>query len=239
MSATVPPASVPFWEDLLEIFYAPRAVFERRKNSGFGLPLLVLFVVGTGLFFVGRSALEPVYDGEIDRGIAQAMKSNPQMTPEMAERGKEVGKSILKVSVPAIVLFAPLILGLTLWIFGKFVEARQELGAACMVAAYACFPRLLESILGVLQSLILPAEQLTSHYALQLGPARFIDPDLHPVLIALLGRVDLITLWCTALLALGLSITGKISVQKAAIAAGLVWLLASLFQLWGPIRAAS
>jgi hypothetical protein len=95
MSATVPPASVPFWEDLLEIFYAPRAVFERRKNSGFGLPLLVLFVVGTGLFFVGRSALEPVYDGEIDRGIAQAMKSNPQMTPEMAERGKEVGKSIL------------------------------------------------------------------------------------------------------------------------------------------------
>jgi hypothetical protein len=72
-----------------------------------------------------------------------------------------------------------------------------------------------------------------------LGPARFIDPDLHPVLIALLGRVDLITLWCTALLALGLSITGKISVQKAAIAAGLVWLLASLFQLWGPIRAAS
>jgi hypothetical protein len=57
------------------------------------------------------------------------------------------------------------------------------------------------------------------------------------VLITILGRLDLITLWCTALLAIGLSVTGRISIQKSAIAAGLVWLIAGLWPLWGAIRA--
>jgi hypothetical protein len=237
---TTPPAEspVPFWEDLLEIYYAPRAVFERRKDSGFGLPMLVLLVVFTTMFFAGRSLMQPIFDAEFDRGFALAMKQNPQLTADKAEQSKTVAKSMAAIFIPVYVLIAPLLVGLALWIFGKFFEARQELGAACMVAVYAFFPRLLESLLNLLQLAVLPAEQFTSHYAVQLGPARFLDPDQGSmVLITILGRLDLITLWCTALLAIGLSVTGRISIQKSAIAAGLVWLIAGLWPLWGAIRA--
>lgn len=238
MTTTAPEAPVAFWEDVLEIFYAPRAVFERRKNSGFGLPLLVLVVVFSGMFFAGRSAMEPVMDAELDRGMAQAMKQNPQFTPEMAEKFKSMGKATAPITVPGIMLLGPMLVGLALWIFGKFVDARQDLGAACMVAVYAFYPKLLDTLFGLLQALILPAEKLTSHFALQLGPARFLDPDQNSLLlITVLGRLDLITLWCTALLALGLSVTGKIPITKAAIAAALVWLVGGLFPLWGALRA--
>ena len=72
--------------DALEIFYAPSDVFERRKlEPSFGLPLIILVLAIGILFFVSRGAMDPIFEAEFKRGIAQAMKQNPQLTPEMAE----------------------------------------------------------------------------------------------------------------------------------------------------------
>jgi hypothetical protein len=49
--------------------------------------------------------------------------------------------------------------------------------------------------------------------------------------LALLGRLDVFTIWVTILLAIGLSVTGKISRNKAAIAGVVVWLLGALPQI--------
>ncbi|MEP6473392.1 MAG: YIP1 family protein, partial [Gemmatimonadota bacterium] len=184
--------------------------------------------------------LQPMFDAEFDRGFAMAMKQNPQLTADKAEQGRAVARAFTGIIIPVFGLIVPMVAGVMLWLLGKAVGARQELGAACMVAVYAFFPRLAEGLLNLLQAAVLPAENLTSHFAIQLGPARFLDPDGSSlVLITLLGRLDLITIWCTALLALGLSVTGKISLNKAAIAAGGVWLLGTLLQLIGPLRAAT
>ena len=52
---TAPAATAPeraaLWEDFLEIFIKPAAVFERRKAAGFAVPLLVLTVLFGLLFF--------------------------------------------------------------------------------------------------------------------------------------------------------------------------------------------
>lgn len=232
-----PTASVPVWEDLLEIFYAPKAVFERRKNAGFWVPLLIMFAISMVLFFGGRNAMQPMYDAEFDRGMVAAQKKNPAITPEQVETGRKVAAKFTTFIIPVVLFVIPLLLGLALWIVGKFVGARQTLEAACLVAVYAMYPRILEGLTNLLQAALLNADRLTSHYALQLGPARFVDPDAHPVLIALLGRVDLITLWCTVLLALGLSITGKVELKKGAIAAAIVWLLPGLWVVWAAVRA--
>ena len=239
MTAPTTDAPIPFWEDLLEIFYAPRAVFERRNSAGFWLPWLALVVALLIIFAFGRSLVNPIIEAEIDRSIGQAMKHNPKLTPEIAEKQKAFAIAMIPVSVPAAVLFGPMLIGLALWIFGKFVEARQELEAACLVASYALFPRIIESLINLLQAAVLPAEQLTSHFVLQLGPARFLDPDqASPVLMAVLGRCDLVTLWCTALLAIGLAVTGRIPLQRAAIAAGLVWLSGGLLPVVGALLSA-
>ncbi|HKV73737.1 MAG TPA: YIP1 family protein [Gemmatimonadales bacterium] len=238
MTAPVSAAPVPIWEDFLEIFYAPRAVFTRRATSGFWLPLLIMFAVSIALFFGGRGLLQPMYDAEFDRAMAVQQRQNPAMTQEQVDKGRQIATKFTTVIIPVVLLVAPLVIGFFLWIAGKFVGARQELEAACMVAVYAMFPRVLEGLTNLLQAAVVSADTLTSRYALQLGPARFIDPDAHFVLLTILGRFDLITLWCTGLLALGLSVTGKIELKKALIGAGIVWLLPGLWGVWGAVRAA-
>jgi hypothetical protein len=42
------------------------------------------------------------------------------------------------------------------------------------------------------------------------------------------GRLDLITIWVTVLLAVGLAVTGKVSKGKAAAFGVLIWLVGSL-----------
>jgi hypothetical protein len=233
-----PAKPAPIWEDFLEIFYAPGAVFERRKASGFGIPLLILVVGLTAAFYAGRTAMEPIFDAEFARGMAAATKANPNITPEQMEQGRAFARGIMPVFITGYALVGPILIGLLLWLAGKMVEARQELGAACMVATYALFPRLLEALLNILQALLLPSERLTSHFALQLGPARFLDYENSSlILLTILGRLDLITLWCTALLAIGLSVTGRIPLARAAIAAGAVWLVGYAVPLWGALRA--
>ena len=238
MTATPAPQPVPIWEDFLEIFYAPRAVFARRAGSGFWVPLVIMYAISLALFFGGRGLMQPMYDAEFDRAMAIQQKMNPGMTPDQVEKGRAIAGKFTTFAVPIILLVVPLLLGFVLWIAGKFVSARQELEAACMVAVYAMFPRVLEGLTNLLQAAVLSPDRLTSRYALQLGPARFVDPDSHFVLLTILGRFDLITLWCTGLLALGLSITGKVEFKKALVAAAVVWLLPTLWAVWGAMRAA-
>jgi Yip1-like protein len=236
------PASDPTpsaFTDALEIFYAPSEVFERRKlESAFGLPLIIL-VIGVGLlFFASRGAMDPIFDAEFKRGWAMAIKQNPQLTADMETNARETSRKFVPVFVIGYAFFAPFFLGFFLWLAGKLVGARQELAAACMVGTFALYPRILEGIINAFQALLLPEESLVGRYSVTLGLGRFFNPDTaNPLLLALVGRIDLITIWVTVLLAIGLSITGKISRGHAALAAALVWLIGAVFPVIGAIRA--
>lgn len=58
------------------------------------------------------------------------------------------------------------------------------------------------------------------------------------MLLALVGRLDVITLWVTALLAIGLHVTGKVSKPQAYMAAAVIWIIGGLPGLFGALRAA-
>ncbi len=241
MTATPSPVERPpsVWEDLLEIFYAPTAVFERRRETpAFGLALIVFVVLLVGLSFAFRGMMEPVFDAEFKRSMAQAMKQNPQLTPEMLERGKELAKKFMFVGVAVFALLAPIILGLILWVVGKLFESKAEVGQAIMVTTYAMFPRVLETILNAVQMLVLPDDAVTSRFSLTLGVGRFLDAEAAgPLVMAIVGRLDLFTLWVTVLIAIGLSVMGRIPKLSAAIAAAIMWIIGAMPALWGAIRA--
>jgi hypothetical protein len=56
-----------------------------------------------------------------------------------------------------------------------------------------------------------------------------MDPDTtNPLLYQLLGRLDLITIWVTVLLAIGLYVTGKVSKERAVVFGILIWIIGSL-----------
>jgi hypothetical protein len=244
MPASTPAARAPqerppsVWEDLLEIFYAPATVFARRRDTpAFGLALIVFAVLVLGLSFAFKGMMEPVLDAEWKRGMAQALKANPQLTPEMMEKGKGVARTFFYVAIGFYAFVTPILLGLLLWVVGKILGSKAEVGQMLMVGTYGMFPRILESVTGAAQTLFLPEEALNSRYALQLGPARFMDPDAsNPLLLALAGRADLFTLWITVLFGIGLAVLGKVPWGYAVVGAIITWVIGGIPALYGAVQ---
>jgi hypothetical protein len=233
-----PEKQASWWEDFIDIFYAPSAVYARRAHSGFGVPMLVVTLLVGVIFLANSGVMQPIMDAEFTRGMAAAQRSNPSMTPEMMEKGRHIGEIFAKIGAFIFMPVGMFLTGLVLWICGKFVGAKQSVSAAIMVAAYAYAPRILEGVLTGVQGLLMDPASLTGRYKVSLGVGRFLDPDTaSPFALALLGRIDVFTIWVTILLAIGLSVTGKIPRSRAAIAAAVVWLVGALPSLLQALRA--
>ena len=227
-----------WWEDFLEIFVSPSKVFARREKANFFLPLLVLTVLLTVIFLGTRGAIQPAYQADIERGIAAALEANPELTAETLERGARTMERfapILRfIAIPVTVLLT----GLLLWVAGKFVDAKQALGAAMVVATFANFPKLIQSLVNGIQGLVLPVESLEGMSRLSIGPARFLDPFVaSPMALALAMRADVFVIWVTVLLAIGLKVTGRITMGTAAAAAAIVYVIGAFPTILGALRA--
>lgn len=236
-AAPVPAKPASRWEDFIDIFYAPSSVYARRAHSGFGVPMLVVTLLVGVIFIANSGAMQPIMDAEFARGTAAAMKQNPQITADQMAKMQSVGATFAKIGAFVFMPIAMFLTGLAVWVIGKFFDAKESLGAAIMVASYAFVPRIVESVVNGVQLLLMDPASLDGRFRLSLGLGRFLDPNTaSPMLLALLGRVDVFTIWVTVLLAIGLSVTGKIPRSKAAIAAVIVWIVGALPALLGAAR---
>ncbi len=237
--APAPAAKSSLWEDFIDIFYAPSQVFTRRREGRFGLALLVLTVVSAVLFVAFRSAFEPVFDAQFDQGMRAQAAQGQQLTPDQIATGRRFAGIIASV---AGVLGTPIlvfVLGLLIWLAGKFFGSTATLGQAAMVSTYANVPRILTSAIVGMLALFADPGTLTTPAALTLSPARFMSSDASPVVVALLSRIDVTALWVTALLGIGIAIVGKIPRSQGLPAAGVVWLVGTLFALAAAARQAA
>jgi hypothetical protein len=217
------------WEDFIDMFYAPSDVFRRRAHGSVLIPLVVMTLVMGTLFYLNSGALRPVFEAEFDRQMAVAMRSNPKITPEALEGMRGFAERIGQVGAFVIVPSVIFCIGIVTWLVGKLFDATESFKTALVVAAYAYAPRILESVANGLQGLLLDPEQLNGRFRLSLGPARFLDPDAaSPLLLAVVGRTDLVTIWVTVLIAIGLAVTGGLRRGRAALAAALIWLIGAL-----------
>jgi hypothetical protein len=232
------PGRAGLWEDFVDIFYAPSSVFARRADGKFGMPLLLLVVVGTVLVFLTKNAIQPIMDAEFARQGAAAMRKNPSLTAEQMASGRGVFEIFAPVFFAIGLTISIFGTGLVLWLVGKLFDAKESVTAAIMIATYSEVPRLVQIITNAAQGLIMSPEKLNSMNAVAFNLARFMDPDkASPVMIALASRVDLFTIWVTVLLAIGLHVVGKTSKQQAGIAAGITWLVGALPAVFGALRA--
>jgi hypothetical protein len=130
-----------------------------------------------------------------------------------------------------------LVLGLATWGVGKLFGGTLSYGTGLTIACYSWVPRVIAGILVDIQGLVTDTSKLTSQYQLSLSPARFLDPaSTSPALLALLGRVDLFTLWTTVLLAIGLVAAGKVAKDKQVLAGATMWAVGSLPALLQALR---
>ena len=214
------------WEDFIDIFYAPSAVFARRASSGFLLPMVVVTVLSGALYIMNSGVWSYVMDAEMSRTLA---RQSQQVTEEQMQGIRRFSETMAKVGSFVFVPVGIFLTGLMLWVCGKFVDAKQTLRQATMVAAFAFLPRVVEAVVVAVQGLVLDPSTIDGRWRVSLGVGRFFDPDTtSPALLAFLGRIDVFTIWVTVLLAIGLAVTGKIPRARAAVAAAIVWLLGAL-----------
>lgn len=235
--STTPGASL--WEDFVDIFFAPASVFRRRERGSWLVPLLVVTVAVAIIGFASRGPLQPVMDAEFERA-ADAMRKNPQVTEDMIAKTRGFFE-FSRTWGP--IIFTPILIvvvGFMTWLVAKLVDARQTLNAALVVAAYAMVPRVVQGIANAVQGLVMRPDQLNSLIGLSFSPARFLDPNTaNPVLVQVLNRFDLFTIWVTVLLAIGVYATGHVSKQRATIAGVLFWIVGGIPALLGALRQAA
>lgn len=234
---TVVTAAKPGAEDMFEIFYAPTAVFERRRGGEYGLPLIALAVTAAILIVATKGLLQPVIDAEATAGLAKACA---KLTPEQCDQARSATQTMsgigTLIGVPVTYLITPFILGGIAWLAAMAVGVKQRYGVAVMIATFAWYPRLVEWVTSALQLALLPNLQVTSRLSLSLGVGRFLDGSHPNLATALLGRVDVFTLWTTCLIGLGFMVTAKATRAQAIMIGAIVWVVGALPQVFAALR---
>lgn len=228
-TTTSAPANTSFWEDVIDIFFQPAAVFRRRSDKSVWPPLLFVAISIGIIFYATFNTLEPLFAAEFQRNIARAAAKGPAPNAEAMQKILGITETTTKYGISVVMLITMFLLGVIVWLVAKVVGARQTFHAALVVAAWSYMPRVIGSVLGGVQGLLMDPAKLNGPMAITLSPARFMDPDAsNQLLFQLMGRLDLLTLWVTVLLAVGVYVTGKISKERAVIFGILIWIVGSL-----------
>lgn len=224
-------------DDYLDVFIAPSKLFERRSDGKFGQALLVLVVLVAILFFATRSAMAPIMDAEMAKGMAAATRDNPNLTAEQLEAGKAVGGIIFAVSIIVGTPIAILLLGLVIFLVAKIAGQGMGYAQGATIATFSMFPRLVDSIVSAVQALLMDESKLTSRYSVNLGLGRLLDsPTTDPLMLAFAGRLDVFTIWVTVLIGIGLKVMAKATTGQAVVGAAIVWVVGALPTVLGALR---
>ena len=221
-------------DDLIEIWTSPTAVFRRRAESGYFLMMCVLTVVIGALFFANRGVLEGVMDAEMNRRFAAAAAEGQTVPPEAIAMAKKWGGIFGTFGAFVGVPIGILLVGLGTLLTGKIVGADDEFGyrKATMIAAYSFVPKILGMLALTVQGVLMDTNTITSPYQISTSVARFLDPNMNAGLLALLGRVDIFTLWSSILIGIGIAVVGKTSRERILPAAAVIWLFGAVPACW-------
>lgn len=224
-AATGAPPQPSFWEDVIDIFFQPAAVFRRRQNRSAWPPMLFVAIAVGVIFFVIFNTLQPMFDAEFMRNAAH----DPRMTPQVIDKARAFGTTVPRYVIGIGMLITMVVIGTVIWLVAKFVGSELTFQGALVVAAWSYMPRVLAAVLAGVQGLLMDPSKLNSQLAISLSPARFLDPDAsNPFLYQILGRFDLITIWITILIGVGVYVIGKTSKGSATTVAILVWVLGAI-----------
>lgn len=224
------------WEDFIDIFYAPVSVFERRRGWSAWPVLLALTVMVVLLFVAWQRTLGPVMDLEMQRATAERMAQNADPDPAQLDQMRSMGRIFGVIGMALGFPIGVVIMTLVGWGLARLFGAAAGFATVLGVMTYSQVVRILQYVVGILQSFVLDVSRMDSIHDVSLGLARFLDqPEASSFMVNLAARVDVFTLWATALIAIGLRVATGLSRGSAWAVAVLVWLLAALPALLGAL----
>lgn len=231
------PADAPgLIEDFVDIFISPAKVFARRAKEGGTAAFFIVAIVLSGIMYTGKNVMEPIMEAQMSKGMEMAQKRNPQMTAEQMETGKGFQRKLQPIFMVIAVPLSLFFVGVLVWIVAKMFGAQVTFGSSMMIAAYAYIPRIIGALGTDIYGLMADPNTisaLTNPVQVSYSPARFMDVAGDPFVLGALMRLDVFTLWVTALIGVAYYSAGKLPKDKAALAAVAVLVIGSLFPLWG------
>lgn len=222
---TPPAPNASLWEDFVDIFYTPSDVFRRRATGSYMIPLVIVTLLVCALTFTNRSVLQPVYDAEIDKALAQ-MKSNPAITADALAKARSFTEIFIQVTAVIGAPIAILVIALVVWIFSRIFDAKVTGHASMVISAYSAVPFVIENLSWSVQGLLLDPSKLTSRMSLAIGPARFVNAEgMSPLAAAAIAHVDVFSIWTAALLGIGIVTIANAPRSKAVVIGVAIWVL--------------
>lgn len=226
--STAAPQKASLIEDCIDIWFNPSAVFARRGDGGALGPFVVCALLLAALYFAAMGPLQPMFDAEVAKAIAQAQADNPALTSDQIAGMQNVIEASVRYGGLVIMPVILLVLGCGVWLAAKVLGGTLSFGGGLMVASFAYLPKTLEMLLVTVQSLVLDTTSWSGRYAYSWGAARFMEPSETQGLYNVLGRVDLFTIWVTILVAMGLVYAAKVEKAKAYTGAALLWAIGAV-----------
>jgi hypothetical protein len=221
------PAGKPGFADLLEIFYAPRAVFERRRGGEFGLAYLGLVVLGVIVWIATKGLMQDAIAGITHATIAKQVASG-QLPADRVDAATKIGNTFASLLLPVFYIVGPFIAGLILWIVGKIAKVPAIGTVALMVSTFSFFPRLVGNIASAVLVTLRSDQSIVNPAQLSIGPGLLLGADAGTKIAALAARFDLTLIWSVVLLAIGLEVAGRATWGRAWAAAIGTWVIGTL-----------
>jgi hypothetical protein len=174
--------------------------------------------------FALKGLLEPYIDANTVLQFQRMADEGKSVPPEAVKAARAFGNwsfiGVSTIMVPIGALFT----GLLVWIGSKAISAPTSFGQAMLIATLGSIPRLLSFIATAIQGALVDETTIRSFADASLGPARFVDPlTASPALLALLANLDLFSVWQFVLLAIGISVIGRVERSTAFVGALVAW----------------
>src|SRR5262245_54802718 len=116
-----------FWEDLIDVFYQPAAVFRRREKASAWAPFLFVVAAMAIITYATFPAIQPAIDGDVGRMVPQMLKQYPQLNADQLRSAMEKQSTYARYF--GALLFAAIVLfdGFLVWLVGKMFGAVESL----------------------------------------------------------------------------------------------------------------
>lgn len=246
---TVPPSPVApepaapggFFQNLIDVYFAPREAFTRIvRRPSFWLPLVGWLALSIGFATVWMNRMDPrefmkntlEEQGQWDKIPADQRE---QILETSAGRMKTFGMIGPALAPPVMLLItAGVLLGIYRFFYASEVTFKQAL-AICAWTSFAV--ALLTTPLLLLVMNLKGDWNLNPQNVIQASPAAFVDKEaVAKPLYALLSSIDLFSIWTVFLLAVGFAVASRRKTSAALWGVAVPWLFIVLWKVgWAAI----
>jgi len=202
---------------LVDTFIAPTKTFtDLRRSAMWWAPYVIIAVVSFLFIYTidQKIGFQRVVDNQLQtqpKAAAQIENLPPDQRARQMQ-GRVVVTKFISYAVPVIVLIIYVIFAAVIFASVKFAaNAEVQFKTVFALIVYTRLPELLRAILSSVSILAgVSTDSFDINNPLATNVAYFMDPSGSPILRALLGSFDIITIWTLVLVAIGIPCIAKV-----------------------------